>query len=141
MMRYLTLCCCLALTACGGSVTGPDDSGPPLVRYAVAYTYQYPGAFGGTFEGEGTAEFAITFSTADSVAGHSFGTTGEIHQPLGLGFWNVDAYAVWVVTQYQGFPGPTLRLRLSRQGTVCSGRLGLLNGSNYALKTCTVSLT
>lgn len=129
----------LLLAACGGDPTGADGGGPPLARYHVAYTYQYPGPFGGVFDGADSVDFALTFASADSIAGHSFGTAGQVYQPLQLGFWNGDAYAVWAVTQFDGFPGPTLRLRVNRAGTTCSGRVQFLNGSNYALTTCAMS--
>lgn len=136
-MRTLPLTI-LLLAACGDS-TGPSESGPPLGRYRVAYTYQYTGVFGGQFTGDGGGDFALTFASRDSIAGHSFGTNGEPYEPLKLGFWNVDAYAVWVVTQYQNFAGPTMRLRLNRDASTCTGRIVFLNESNYPLATCTIT--
>jgi hypothetical protein len=127
----------LALAACGG--TGPSDVTPGLGRYEVAYTYTYGGVFGGTFTGDGEAAFEVTSASAAKITGHSFGTDGGQYEPLGLGEWNGDAYAVWVVTQHLGGGGPTLRLRLNRAGTTCTGRIAFLNGSNYALDTCQLS--
>ncbi|HEY4100070.1 MAG TPA: hypothetical protein VGM20_04240 [Gemmatimonadales bacterium] len=114
----------------------PAAHGAVVGNYRAIYSFTIPAAPFPDLHETDTVSIAVQTVSDDSITGTASGshvTTGS----FSLGFWNVDAFLVYVQLNYT----PMLELRMQFSPTACGATTGVLypDFRHYYMDSCSLT--